>query len=43
MFEDPIALIETIDQFKSWAEAKGIWNTPVQQPVKSLFVEWKKC
>jgi hypothetical protein len=43
MFEDAIALIETINQFKSWAEAKGVWNTPVQQPVKSLFVEWKKC
>jgi hypothetical protein len=43
MFEDNIALIETINQFKSWASAKGLWNTPVQQPVKSLFVEWRKC
>jgi hypothetical protein len=43
MFEDNIALIETINQFKSWASAKGLWNTPVQQPVKSLFIEWRKC
>ena len=43
MFEDTLSLIETINQFKSWAEAKGLWNTPVQQPVKTLFVEWRKC
>ena len=26
--EDLISLIVTINQFKAWAEAKEVWNTP---------------
>lgn len=41
--EDIISLIVTIMQFKSWAEAKGLWDAPLAQAVPKLFEEWRKC
>jgi hypothetical protein len=38
-----IALIVTINQFKAWAEAKNMWNTPPSREVPQLYSEWRKC
>jgi hypothetical protein len=40
---DLISLIVTLNQFKAWAEVKGLWNTPPKQNAPLLFAEWRKC
>ena len=41
--EDLISLIITLQQFRSWAEAKNIWDAALNIDAKLLFMEFKKC
>ena len=38
-----VCLLVTLNQFKAWAEAKGLWATSPAQDAKELFAEWRKC
>jgi len=41
--EDLISLIVTLQQFRSWAEARNLWDAAPNVDVRLLFVEFKKC
>ena len=41
--EDLVCLLVTLNQFKAWAEAKGLWQTSAAQDATELFTEWRKC
>ena len=41
--EDLVCLLVTLNQFKVWAEAKGVWATSPVYEVTDLFTEWRKC
>ena len=41
--EDLISLIITLQQFRSWAEARELWEAAPNVDVRLLFVEFKKC
>lgn len=38
--EDLVCLLVTLNQFKVWAEAKGVWATPPVHEATDLFTEW---
>mmetsp|Transcript_119887 Transcript_119887/g.346393 ORF Transcript_119887/g.346393 Transcript_119887/m.346393 type:complete len:508 (-) Transcript_119887:8685-10208(-) len=41
--EDVEALLKTVQQFKRWAEAEGLWNLPYTHDARDLFVEFGMC
>jgi len=41
--EDLVSLLVTLNQFKAWAEAKGLWATSAATDATELFTEWRKC
>ena len=41
--EDLISLIITLQQFRSWAEVRDLWEAAPNVDVRLLFTEFKKC